>query len=56
MVNDIESSNYSNCSNYYVAVNKYGVRYGTSLRFWENKNWINSIDPYGCFSGILDIV
>ena len=26
------------CSNYYDAsVNKYGVKCGTSLRFWENK-------------------
>ena len=21
----------------------------TSLRFWENNGWINSIDPYGRF-------
>ena len=35
-------------SDYYdVNVNKYGVKYGTSLRFWKNKNWINKIDPYG---------
>ena len=34
------------CSNYYdVSVNKYGVKWGTSLRFWENKGWINLIDP-----------
>ena len=26
------------CSNYYdVSVNKYGVKCGTSLRFWKNK-------------------
>ena len=38
------------CSDYYdVSVNKYGVRCGTSLRFWENKGWINEIDPYGWF-------
>ena len=36
-------------SNYYVSVNKYGVKCGTLLRFWENKGWINSIDPYGWF-------
>ena len=37
-------------SNYYdVKVNKYGVRCGTSLRFWESRGWINSIDPYGWF-------
>ena len=32
---------------YDVSVNKYGVKRGTSLRFWENKGWINKIDPYG---------
>ena len=37
-------------SNYYdVKVNKYGVRCGTSLRFWESRGWINSIYPYGWF-------
>ena len=30
-------------------VNKYGVKIGTSLRFWEKKGWINEIDPYGWF-------
>ena len=25
------------------------VKCGTSLRFWENKGWINPIDPYGWF-------
>ena len=38
------------CSNCYDAsVNKYGVKCGTSLRLWENKEWIHSIDPYGWF-------
>ena len=38
------------CSNYYdVSVNKYGVKCETSLTYWENKRWINSIDPYGWF-------
>ena len=37
-------------SDYYdVNVNKYGVKCGTSLRFWENNGWINEIDPYGWF-------
>ena len=45
---DIDQKYY--CSNYYdVSVNKYGVKCVTSLRFWENKEWINEIDPYGCF-------
>ena len=38
------------CSNYYDAsVNKYDVKCGTLLRFWENKRQIHSIDPYGWF-------
>ena len=37
-------------SNYYdVNVNKYKVKCGTSLRFWENKGWIHKQDPYGWF-------
>ena len=37
-------------SSYYdVSVNKYRVKCGTQLRFWENKGWINKIDPYGWF-------
>ena len=37
-------------SNYYdVNVNKYGIKCGTSLRFWENKGWIHKQDPYGWF-------
>ena len=33
------------CSDYYDAsVNKYGVKCGTSLRFWENKGQINEIN------------
>ena len=38
------------CSDYYnPSVNKYGVKCGTSLRFWEDKGWINKQDPYGWF-------
>jgi hypothetical protein len=32
-----------------LKVNKYGVKSGTSLDFWESKGWINKIDPYGWF-------
>ena len=32
-----------------LCVNKYGVKYGTSLKFWKNKGCINEIDPYGWF-------
>ena len=37
------------CSSCDVIVHKYGVKSGTLLRFWENKGWINEIDPYGWF-------
>ena len=38
------------CSDCYdISVNKYGAKCGTSLRFWENKGWINPIDSYGWF-------
>ena len=36
-------------SDYYINVNIYGVKCGTSLRYWENKGWMNKIDPYGWF-------
>ena len=34
---------------YDASINKYGVKCGTSLRFWEKKGWINEIEPYGWF-------
>ena len=38
------------CLDYYVvSVNKYGIKCRTSLRFWENKRWVNKIDLYGWF-------
>ena len=47
-LNGIGNHYYS--SNYYDAkVNKYSAKQGTSLRFRENKGWIDSIDPYGLF-------
>ena len=30
-------------------INKYGVKCGTSLEFWELKGWISEYDPYGWF-------
>ena len=37
-------------SDYYeVSVDKYSVKCGTSLKFWKNKGWVHSIDPYGWF-------
>ena len=45
---DIDQRYY--CSDYYDAsVNKYGIKCGTSLKFWKNKGWINEIDPYVWF-------
>ena len=32
---------------YDVNVNKYGVKCGPTLRFWENKGWIYKINSYG---------
>lgn len=28
-------------------INKYKVKSGTSLKYWESKDWINSEDPFG---------
>ena len=37
-------------SNHYdTSVNKYKVKFGTSLRFWENKGWSHEQDLYGWF-------
>lgn len=30
-------------------INKYGVKTGTTLEFWEEKNWIEPIDPRGFY-------
>ena len=30
-----------------IFLNKYQVKSGTSLEFWESKGWIHPIDPYG---------
>ena len=48
VLKDIDQKYY--CTNYYDAsVDKYCVKCGRSLRFWENKGCIHSIDPYGWF-------
>ena len=45
---DIDKKYY--CSDFYdVKLTYYSVKVETSLRFWENKGWINEIDPYGWF-------
>jgi len=32
---------------YDKSLNKYGVKVGTTLEFWEKKEWITKYDPYG---------
>ena len=45
---NIDQKYYS--SNYHdVKLNKYKVKTRASLSFWEKKDWINEIDPYGWF-------
>ena len=45
---NIDQKYYS--SDYYdVKLNKYKVKTVTSLWLWENKGWINKVDPYGWF-------
>lgn len=34
---------------YDKTVNKYGVKCGSSLEFWESKGWMHEQDPYGWF-------
>ena len=46
--NNIDKKQYC-LNNYDVNVNKYKVKHGTSLRFWENKGWNDSIDSYAWF-------
>jgi len=31
------------------SINKYKVKSGSSLEFWEDRGWIKPIDPYGWF-------
>ena len=34
-------------NNYDKNINKYKVKVGTTLEFWEEKNWITNYHPYG---------
>jgi hypothetical protein len=34
-------------TNYDKSINKYGVKAGTTLDFWEEKGWITEYNPYG---------
>ena len=40
--NDLISDNVYN-----ITINKFKVRSGTTLEFWESKGWIRGQDPYG---------
>ena len=39
--------NYLTSAKYDKKINKYGVKVGTSLEFWEGKGWIKASHPYG---------
>tara|TARA_B100001758_G_C18382042_1_gene597786 strand:+ start:1074 stop:1646 length:573 start_codon:yes stop_codon:yes gene_type:complete len=39
--------NYLSMSKYDKNINKYKVKCGSSLEDWEEKGWIDSVDPYG---------
>jgi hypothetical protein len=39
--------NHLSQSTYDKKINKYGVKVGTSLEFWEGKGWIKKLHPYG---------
>jgi len=47
-LNDIDSDKLTRpFDEYDKKINKYGVKVGTTLEFWEEKGWINKKDPYG---------
>ena len=51
-VKNIDAKYYA--SDYFdKSLNKYKVKTGTFLRFWENKGWIKKNGFYGWFHGIL---
>jgi len=45
----IDIPNMLTSSVYNKNINKYGVKCGTSLEFWESKGWITKYDCYGWF-------
>tara|TARA_B110000967_G_scaffold203765_1_gene245001 strand:+ start:415 stop:1365 length:951 start_codon:yes stop_codon:yes gene_type:complete len=40
-------TNFLTREKYDININKYKVRVGTSLEFWEEKGWIDKLHPYG---------
>lgn len=45
----IDVERYVISSSYQKQVNKYGVKSGNDLEFWEEKGWMREQDPYGWF-------
>jgi hypothetical protein len=39
---------------YDKTINKYGVKVGTTLQFWEEKKWITTFHPYGWIQWYCD--
>lgn len=37
-----------------VTINKYGVKVGSTLEFWEERGWIHEQNPYGWFHWYCD--
>ncbi len=44
----------SSWENYDVNINKYKVKVGTTLEFWEEKGWIHEQNPYGWMQWYCD--
>lgn len=41
-------------NDYDKSINKYGVKVGTTLEFWECKDWITEYNPYGWLQWYCD--
>lgn len=41
---------------YNKSINKYNVKVGTTLEYWETQNWIHSLHPYGWFQWYCDFI
>ena len=48
-IQGLESKRMLTSPTYSAAVNKYGVKCGSSLGMWESSGWISDVDPYGWF-------
>jgi hypothetical protein len=44
----------SNWDDYDKTINKYGVKVGTTLEYWEEKKWIHKQNPYGWYQWYCD--